>query len=170
MNKSDLNSINGIKALRLVAARRLFADLTCSELPEIARSALGSGLASPSLKFLAGELHPTQKDSMPLFEQALIELGIPDEPKEKAGIRLALFYAHEIVSGSVTPYDGARNIWGNVATEFMSTNEALWQQLVSFVGYASEWEDDPDNREHYEKEIVKDALELINQNADFDAP
>lgn len=167
MNKSDANPADGIKALRLIAAHRLFFDLPSDELPGIALSAIESGLDSSSLRALAGELHPTKADSLPLFEQALIELGIPDEPKEKAGLQLALVYAQEIVSGCVTPYDGARNIWA-IASEISSTNEVLWQQLVSFVGLASEWEDDPDNREYYEKEIVKDALELISQNADFD--
>jgi hypothetical protein len=100
-----------------------------------------------------------------IIQTGLRELGISIN-RSSAGLVLATHYARQIISGSVTPYDGARNIWWNVANRFMQEKE-IWNQLRIFVGLASEYEDYPPGRPEFEKQIRDEAKNLIDRNADF---
>ena len=152
------------EVLRFAAVRREFDLLLSSELPALATLALASGLDSGNLRRLAGELNPSWADSGGLFEGVLRDFAIPIPARREAGVALARYYAEQILKGEVTPYEGARNIWWQVANEFVDDPE-IWESLVNFVGLASEWEDHAAGREEYEREILKHARQLVERDA-----
>ncbi len=153
---------SAVASLRLTAARlRLDFLLPSSELPTMAASALEAGLDSPSLRLLAGELHPTWAESGPLFHRALQELGIMPLSRPEAGITLVRHLAEQILTDAVAPYDGACAI-SDVANSFWE--EELWLRLSIFIGLVCEWQDDPDGRPAYETEIRYEAQKLLNQS------
>jgi hypothetical protein len=80
---------------------------------------------------------------------------------------LASFVAQAIVDGRIQPYEGARYIWLEIVNE-------LWpnppQELISFIGNASEYDDcvfyasHPDEvRRKIEQDIIDDARQLASQ-------
>ena len=164
VNESRQATESAIEKLRLAATRRHFDLLPSSELPQLAMSALEAGLDSPSLRHLAGELHPTWADSGPLFERVLNDFGIDTLSRPQAGHALARYYAEQIVSGTISPYEGARRIWWDVANAVWNDRE-VWKQYSLFVGLASEWEDYPPGRPDYEQQIRDEAKQLLNRNA-----
>ena len=126
--------------------------------------ALESGLDTPSIRELGGELAPTWADTGPLFERVLHDCGIASPSRPQAGYALARYYAEQIVSGAITPYDGARRIWRDVANQLWDDREAA-QPYVIFVGLASEWEDYEPGRPDHERQIRDEAAKLLNRNA-----
>jgi hypothetical protein len=155
---------SAIEKLRFAATRREFDLLPSSELPELAMAALEAGLDSPSLRELAGEIHPTWADSGPLFARVLHDCGIALLSKPRAAEDLARYYAQQILAGAMTPYEGARRIWWKVANEF-SEDQAAAQPYLIFVGLASEWEDYEAGRPDYERQIRDEAQKLLNSTA-----
>ncbi len=164
MNESPKEAESALAALRLAATRRQFDLLPSSELPELAMRALEAGFDSSSIRELAGELHPTWADSGSLFERVLHDLGIVTLPQPEAAHALARHYAQQILSGAVSPYEGARHIWWQVANYFWDEKE-LWQRYSIFVGLASEWEDYEPGRPDYERQIRDEAAKLLHRNA-----
>ena len=126
--------------------------------------ALEAGLDTPSLRELAGELHPTWADTGPLFERVLHDCGVATPPRLQAGHELACYYAEQIISGAVTPYEGARRIWRDVANQLWHDREAAQPYLI-FIGLASEWEDHDEHRSDYEQDIRDEAQKLLTRNA-----
>jgi hypothetical protein len=127
------------------------------KLPEIARTALEFGYDSPALRVLAvsdGDAHDVLKRS---FVRALKELGIEVPTLAKAGINAAHQIASEIVQGKVDPYTGARRIWYEVYSKVPELVE-----LRPFVGFASEYEDDPSHRLEYTQLIIQEAVRLLD--------
>ena len=163
MNESSQEAGSTLATLRLAAARRQFDLLPSSELPELAMRALETGFASASIRELAGELHPTWADSGPLFERILHDLRIVTPPPPEAAHALARHYAEQILSGAVSPYEGARHIWWRVANYFRDERE-LWQRYSIFVGLASQWEDYEAGRPEFERQICDEAAKLLNRN------
>ena len=155
---------SALAALRLASTRREFERLPSSELPELAVGALEAGFDSPALRQLAGELDPTWADSGPLFDRILLDLGITPLPRPEAADALARHYASQIVSGAVTPYEGASRIWWDVANE-CSDDPERWEQYSVFVGLGSEWEDHPPRRVDYERDIRDEAAKLLDRKA-----
>jgi hypothetical protein len=158
---SSFNAASAQARLLLVAARvRLDFHLPSRELPSIAVDALEADFDSSSLRLLAGELHPTLSDSLPLFERALQELGIyPLSPLE-AGLIMVRHYAEQILSDALTAYEGACAI-SDVAD--CLRGEDLWERLSIFIGLASVWQDDPDHRARYEQRIQDEARKLLHE-------
>ena len=151
--------------------------LPSEQLPQVATDWLAEGLDSPSLRQLAGAGSPVMSEVGPLFEKVLAELKIATPKKEEALMFLARLYAQQIIEGAVSPYDGARKIWWEVANAFDKRS----QVLLAFVGAASELEDLPErtlkdgyDRKIYAREleatIVSRACELLNQSAEPGAP
>ena len=163
MNESSQEAESALATLRLAATRRQFDLLPSSELPVLAMLALETGFDSSSIRELAGELHPTWADSGPLFERVLHDLGIITPPPPEAAHALARHYAEQILSGAVTPYEGARHIWWQVANFFWDERE-LWQRYSIFVGLASEWEDYEPGRPDFDRRIRDEAAKLLNRN------
>lgn len=57
--------------------------------------------------------------------------------------------ATDVLQERRAPYDGAKELW--------RLSYAMWdlpEALLPFVGLASEWEDHPDQRAEYEREIT----------------
>ena len=137
----------------MVAAKWVLGLIPSQALPQIATDALAAGLDSPALRELAGELHPTLDASGRLLEEILDELnvGIPD--RTRAGLILARTYAAQITHGSLSPYEGARQIW-NIQLDV----EGLMHELGPFVYWASEWQDADSERRRQECETgIRDA-------------
>lgn len=88
------------------------------------------------------------------------ELGLEPLTERVAGIAAAEEAARELARGTLTPIAAARRIW-RIATLAPSAEP----QLRTFIGLASEWEDDPANRSYYEEEIRSRALRLQTEEA-----
>jgi len=132
-------------------------------LPEVAVQALIDGLDCPSLCSLAAMDGYDSATLLRTFAECLEELDMPRMTEVEARRGLARLYAAQIVSGATTPYSGARKIWWESATPMC----AELQDLVVFVGLASEIEDDvdPGRRAAYEQEILIAARQLLGNSA-----
>jgi hypothetical protein len=64
----------------------------------------------------------------------------------------AVSLANDVVQGRSAPYEGAKALW-----RLEIAVRQLHDALVVFTGLASEWEDHPERREEYEREIVVEA-------------
>jgi hypothetical protein len=66
------------------------------------------------------------------------------------------FWSPAMPDGTLTPYEASRPIWSQGW-------EALGRpdDLTVFVGLASEWEDNPESREHYEQDMLEAARALL---------
>ena len=129
------------------------------DLPALAADALAEGADSPSLRVLAGAPKGEVRDSRDLFMFAVAELGfrVPTEPE--AWRYLARNWAQDILSGRISAYERARRIWTEAANALGKPDD-----LVDFVGLASEWEDCPEQRTDFETEIVEAARRLLGDN------
>ena len=74
------------------------------------------------------------------------------EPAVDALIEDAVGVANSILQGETDPYRGAKRLWA-VEVELAAVEE----DLRVFAGLASEWEDAPNQRDGYEREIVAAA-------------
>jgi hypothetical protein len=148
------------KPMQLAVAKWVLGLLPSESLPEIAATVLENGLDTPALRQLAGELRPTMRDAGPIFQKAVVELGITLPSKPDAGLIVAREYATEISEGITTPYEGARRIWREIQLEV----EELKHQFDPFVYWASEREDadDPARREFCENAIRAAARNLLD--------
>jgi hypothetical protein len=135
--------------LNTAAALLAFGKLTNEVAIAAAASALDEGMYSKSLGLVFYE-KPDSSDAVRLFADALSELGIPVPPRDEASLIIARDHACQIIDGQVTPYEGARWIWAEVAIE-----RGVHPSLRVLVGLAGEWEDDPRHRTEYESMIVE---------------
>lgn len=160
----------------LVTALWSLDSLPSAELPKFASEALSAGYDSPSLRILAGEISPAMSDAAPLFLRALQEIGVTIPSHVEAGKIVAAHLARDVVSGKISPYQGARRIWWDVYNEI----EEL-QELVVFVGLASQFEDYEESARtgdsryvelisEIEKEIVLEAKSLSEKYSAFLSP
>jgi hypothetical protein len=140
--------------LEIAAARLALAKLSSEQAIAAASAALDRGVYSDSLGLLMDQ-EPIWSEVGPLFKQALSELSIPIPSRESASRILARESARRIVDGEVTPYEGAREIWWEVANE-----DGADESLRIYVGLASEWEDAPAHRLQYEAMIMEEARRL----------
>jgi hypothetical protein len=92
------------------------------------------------------------------------DIELDDEPCPDGGLPRALYYARRIVSGYLTPYEGARRIWLEIANEYMD-KPAIWDELRIFVHLATEWDDRPAERAQLEQEIRDEARKLVTRHA-----
>jgi hypothetical protein len=139
-----------------LAEMYVFGTLPVERLPAAAADALEAGFDSRSLRQLAGSDGDDPESIRSLFRRALNELGVRLPSPSEAGLSIARRIAGDIARGSVGPYEGARQIWWKIYTRFPQLVE-----LRGFVGYASEYEDDPANREDYSRLIVELSKRLL---------
>lgn len=144
--------------LALWALDRLSSD----QLPLVAADWLSEGRDAPALRELAGIQSPAMSEVGPLFSRALSELRLIPPAKEEALGLLGHHYAQQIVEGVVSPYEGARMIWWQVANSMDRPSEIL----LSFVGAASELDDlsersseDGLDRAKYRRELEEMVVE-----------
>lgn len=145
--------------LELAAAYLALGKLSDDDAIAAASSALDEGLYSESLGLVFSE-KPRFSEALRLFAAALYELGIPAPPRDEASVTIAREYAWSIAEGRVSPYEGARRIWWQLANE-----PGADPSLGIFVGLASEWEDSPEHRPACEAAIIEEARELVNGEA-----
>jgi hypothetical protein len=104
-------------------------------------------------------LKPTHADLEPIIDGMFSELGqSPITDTEAAGIRLAKRTSEQILSGTISPYDGANLIWRSIYYALGQPDE-----LVPFVGLASEWEDHLPLRKRYDEDIVAAARTFLGR-------
>jgi hypothetical protein len=142
---------------QIVAARWALGLIPSQALPQLATDALEAGLDSPSLRQLAGELHPTLESSGPVFEEILDKIGVGIPDRSRAGLILAKAFAAQITEGTLTPYEGARSIWR------LQINTGAVPELDPFVYWASEWQGagGVGRRQQCETAIRAVALQLL---------
>jgi hypothetical protein len=135
--------------------RLLFPELV----PAFATEAMEAGHDGRQLRRMAGLNRPTRADLDPIIDEMFRELGrSPITDTKAAGMQLAEKLWGQIVSGSTSPYEGAKLIWETV---YYALN--LPRELVPFVGLASEWEDHPHLRKRYDKDIRAAAWEFLQR-------
>lgn len=125
-------------------------------LDEIAADAIVEGHDGPAMVELAIQ----GPEGTPTLEQvgaALAEVGV-DMPSERdARCSEARLVARRIVEGAVEPYVGAAEIWWELAMR----NDLVIDELLPFVGDASDWEDLPGRRTEIEASILANARRLL---------
>jgi len=141
--------------IKLLAAYWSLGQLNSEALPRLAQEALENGLDSPSIRMLAGEQNPIMSDAAPVFEQALVELSVDIPTKREAAIQIAQHHAEAIVSGKISPAEGARRIIGEAYRQCDELNE-----LLVFVGLEDQHEDFSDrfHRNTYGEEYCRNVL------------
>jgi hypothetical protein len=126
-------------------------------LPGLAREALEQGLEGPSLEALA-ELHaPTRLQAGGLFEEALSEIGRPPMSLPDAGLRLAQDLAAKILTGELTPQEGAHRIVWDVWDRCREL-----ERLGVFVTLEEALEKQPEHRDLVEEGIRREARRLAS--------
>ncbi len=140
--------------LAAVAAELVLGLRGPETLPSAAVAALGAGLESRSLNRLAGLTN--SDEARTLLDRALDELDIPVPSPREAVMLLARNAAIDIVRGTTAPYHGAKRIWELAAHVPI---EAV-PELQPFVYAADEWEERPEDRRFFDREIVREARAL----------
>jgi hypothetical protein len=144
--------------LELVAAKAAL-DLAGPEgFPAAATVALTEGVDSPALRVLAGLSEADVDQASALLGQALEELNLPAPTPRTAVLDLARELAREILDATLAPHEGARRIWD---LTLRVQGEDL-PELDSFVYAASEWEERPEDRAHFEAGIISAARDLLD--------
>ncbi len=135
--------------MEIVAAKWALGLLPADALPRLATTALEAGLDTPSLRLVAGELHPTREETGVLFDDALDELGVDIPDRSRAALIVSKEYATQIADGTISPHTGASRIW----ELHVEVDGAL--ELGPFAYWASEWQeaDTPARREYCESAI-----------------
>jgi hypothetical protein len=143
--------------LRLAMAGLVADEQPTEQLPAMATEALSNGIDSPSLRELAGTSSSEVRDARDLFVQASQELGIETPSNVDARRQLARHWASQILDGSLSPRDGAGRIWWKAANPLNKPDD-----LIVFVGLASEWDDYPNHRAELDGAIVEAARTLVD--------
>jgi len=141
-----------------VATIRALRHLDLVEPSEVVAWARGQTTRSASTKGVVdlAELSDARGDDVDAHVTALAdEIGLEPLTEQVAGFVAAEHVARELTRGTVAPIEAARRIW-RIARLAPSAEP----RLRVFIGLASEWEDDPDNRASYEEEIRSEALHL----------
>lgn len=143
--------------LAITAAQLALGLLLAESLPAVACQALEDGLDSPSLRILAGLTPIEVGEARALFGRVLAELKVLPPSDRQAVLLLARQAASEILSGALTPYQGARAIWQLCG----ASRAEIFPELDPFIYAASEWEDRPDFRPALEVAIREQATSLL---------
>ena len=75
----------------------------------------------------------------------------------------AVDIARAIVTGRLTPIEGAKKIWWDIWMVIAKEEGEEEELLRRFVGNASEWEDHPDARPEIEEGIRQVALRVVER-------
>lgn len=119
---------------------------------DIATRALVEGVDGPALRQLAGvETDVTSWEVEHLFDRAWRDLGLEPVTYEEALRRAPKLVTVGIAKGMIDPYYGARWIW-----------QKIWDKthddaVAQFIGMVSDYDDWPEERERYTREIIEAA-------------
>ena len=150
------------EALRLLAARDLLGLVGPEAMPPEATNELLEGLDSPSIRRLAGLSRAETDEARGVFQAALLELDIECPSPREAAILVATEVARRITDGTVSPYDGAKQIWNLVRLVPLEP----FPEFDTFVYGASEWEERPEDHEIFAAGIVAAAHHLVSGTLD----
>jgi hypothetical protein len=145
---------------RLLAAKDLLGFAGPDAMPPEATRALVDGIDSPSVRQLAGMDGADSEDLRATFRSVLRELEIEIPSRREAAILVATEIARGITQGTVSPYEGATEIWGLV----ISSRELL-TELDAFIYAASEWEDRPEDHTLFAAGIMAAAHDLVHSGS-----
>jgi hypothetical protein len=124
--------------------------------PLLAQQALERGHDGKVIRSIAGLSRPTKSD-LPSLENFFSELGSCPVSVHESGLHTARVIARGICAGRIEPYEGANYIWRRI---FYAAGEP--EELLSFVGLASEYEDRLDYRTDIASQIKEVAAELAS--------
>ena len=93
---------------------------------------------------------------MPRFVRRSVELAIEIPSSREAVTLLVTEVARRIAQGTVSPYEGAKEIW-HVAT----SSDEHFPEFDAFVYAASEWEERPKAHKSFAAAIVAAARDLV---------
>lgn len=158
--------MKNIKKLEEAIAFYSLNLLTSAELVCIAQN-LVTDFDCQDLNILAGESHPIMSEVKPLFESFLKNEKILLPPKLDAQLLVVKFYANLIIEGIISPYDGAKMIWGDIDIPI----DMISDILLSFVSGTSQIEDlscderDSIVKKELENCIIEASKELLKINS-----
>jgi len=138
-----------------VAARLVLGLAGPEDLPGAADAALNDGLVSPTLVALSDA---DTSEARILFDRVLNELSVSKPNQPEAVMLLARNVASEIANGTIAPYAGAKRIWD---LTLCVPIEPI-PELDPFIYAASEWEERPEDRVHFEQGIISEARALMD--------
>jgi hypothetical protein len=133
--------------------------LPTAHLPEAATNALVLGADTPALRLLAGADGDDDKSIAELFVRALSELSMPLLSEKEAARRYAFLISSQIVSGSLSPIDGARRI----VEAARALEDKTFHELDPFIYAESEYESRPEDREFFSRQIAEEAARWMNR-------
>ena len=145
------------ESLRLLAARELLHFVGPAALVSAAADALGQGVDSPSIRQLAGMDSGEGDDVRAVFDTALRELGIEKPSPREATMLIAAEVARRIEASTVSPYEGAKEIW-HLA---VGLHPEHFPELDPFVYAASEWDERPRDQQLFAAGILAAAHDLV---------
>jgi len=148
------------EALRLLAAKDLLGLVGPEAMPPEATNALLESVDSPSIRRLAGLSRAESDEARGVFQAALSELHIESPSPREAAILVATEVASRITDGTVSPYDGAKEIWNLVRLVPLEH----FPEFDAFVYAASEWEERPEDQKIFAAGIVAAAHDLVVEN------
>jgi len=146
--------------LMISLSKYVLGRLAGEKIPEIALTLLENGYENDEILELIGMHKPTLQDGEKIFLKGLAKLSIQLPDVSGATYCLARQIAQMIIDGEITPYEGARKIWWDLANV-----ENADRRLKSFIGLASEYEDsqNDEDRKVYERQILKESRILLNE-------
>lgn len=148
------------RELQFAAAKWALSVGGTESLSDSASTALVDGCDSPSLRRLASLSSVADVEVACLFEAALAELCIAVPNPHEAVMMLSYDLANRIVSGTIAPYEGAKQIWELT----LRVPQGRFSQFDSFVYAASEWPGRPAHRNIFVEGIIAAALELMERS------
>ena len=125
-------------------------------MPPEATRALLEGIDSPSVRRLAGMDGGDSEDVRATFRATLRELAIEIPSPHEAVTLLVTEVARRITQGTVSPYEGAKEIW-HIAT----SSDEHFPEFDDFVYAASEWEQRPKAHKRFAAGVVAAARDLV---------
>jgi hypothetical protein len=102
---------------------------------------------------LAGLVKNEIAEGTKIFVKALKELGLPLLSRRDAACVYAIAVSKQILSGEISPQDGANKLW-NVS---IRVNDPSFHELDTFIYAASELQSRPEDQDFFNTEILKEA-------------
>jgi hypothetical protein len=91
-----------------------------------------------------------------LLDAALLEAGCYKLDDDAARLIVGARFARQILEGTVAPMDGARALWGLAVRKTPGPTP-----FDDFIAAASGWEDEPDHRAEYERDVLEAARRFL---------
>jgi hypothetical protein len=131
-----------------------------SNLPDVAREALDRGFDAPTLRRLAEHPAADQRETGAMLVRVAEEIGWDVPDAGTARVELVRHWAGEILTGQVTPIDGAQRIVRilGVDSDAEDSEAGVFATLVAKC-------DDTGEQEECERRIVAEAGLLVADTA-----